>query len=687
MIHNTFGKVIILLTIAVLWISRTADAKKPCLPAKNMISCLIDRCKLGMKCPGDPTATCKMVQTKCDGCKAMWFSKSGEKASCGLRKNLKLCPGGEPIVKCSLDLCKWPCTHPDFRGAECRKTVCGECGSEYFVKGKWVKCPIEQPTKKETKVNGHIGAGICNKVACSIAVCVGQRCSKVPRAVCRPNDCNTCTPEWFLDNRPVNCETGELIARKPLVSTPIKPWQKPCEKGIPLTKCDMKVCESKVCRNFPNAQCRPDGCGGCRDTWYIGDKLIDCYSDECPPKVPIVKCVDDPCKYFGHYCPAAECRASQCGKCEAKFFSNGQEIDCAMPPKECPMGVQPLQCPYYTCPANICPSNKRLMCRIDPCGRTCKYDFIDIYNGEPMLCRVFDGDGRHQDNAGQVTDQNVGDGGNSVNPPSLGDIVGSPDRLGLGLPQSIDSMSGQKQDNFVGDLKPSGVTFNTDASTGKSDGSFQVKPLFINPGPPITDPDLLTLLRSYPHEMANIPTAMIQIALKKDKGMPITSEAFIQESSPVTSQVIDNGNVIALKPKPQHPQKNMNTKPKDDKTVKTSQNVRDNVFSDQLFELPSHNSVLYPELSNLATESSKGPKKNDRSNNKGILPSINSAQKDNNKNNPFKHPGKTVKKVKPIKEKPAEKTSKKQGIKVSQPKSPIEGIPISIGMFTMWAMS
>ena len=28
-----------------------------------------------------------------------------------------------------------------------RKTFCGECGSEYFVKGKWVKCPVKEATK------------------------------------------------------------------------------------------------------------------------------------------------------------------------------------------------------------------------------------------------------------------------------------------------------------------------------------------------------------------------------------------------------------------------------------------------------------------------------------------------------------------------------------------------------------
>ncbi|WAR29059.1 hypothetical protein MAR_002627 [Mya arenaria] len=74
------------------------------------------------------------------------------------------------------------------------------------------------------------------------------------------------------------------------------------------TKCDISVCLGRTCPAVPRAVCRPDGCGGCRDTWFLDNKLVDCLSDECPPRVPIIKCVDDPCKYFGHYCPTAECR-------------------------------------------------------------------------------------------------------------------------------------------------------------------------------------------------------------------------------------------------------------------------------------------------------------------------------------------------------------------------------------------
>ena len=44
----------------------------------------------------------------------------------------------------------------------------------------------------------------------------------------------------------------------PIVSSVIKPapWQRQCAPGEPLTPCDQRVCEDKICRNFQNAVCR-----------------------------------------------------------------------------------------------------------------------------------------------------------------------------------------------------------------------------------------------------------------------------------------------------------------------------------------------------------------------------------------------------------------------------------------------
>lgn len=476
-----------------------------CFPSKYWISCLIDTCKLGGKCPGDPTAECRMEKTECDGCKPVWYTPTGQIANCGLNRNLSLCPGGEPVVHCMVDSCKWPCSHPDFKSAPCRQSYCGQCAAEYFIKDTWLTCPVSAPgTAVERLPTDAVVGDSCVKVPCTIDICVGQRCPAAPGAVCRPDGCNECKAAWFVDNLPVNCLTGEFLTPRPIVSQPNVPTQRTCATNVPLTPCDMKVCDQKICRNFPNAVCRPDGCGGCKDTWYVDNKLVDCLSDECPPKVPIVKCVDDPCKYFGHYCPAAECRASQCGKCEAKFFANGTEIDCAMPPKECPAGVTPRTCPWYTCPADICPSDRRLMCRIDPCGSRCTYEFIDIYNGEALRCRVFDGAQRQRVPTPQPNIPNV----NTVQPPALSDLVpsGVPQQSGIAIPGVVNAPG---QGNPVGqtDVVPQGTQTNTGSSPNLN---MQPLPASI----PITPPDILTVLRSFPHEVAIIPSASIQTAIK-----------------------------------------------------------------------------------------------------------------------------------------------------------------------------
>ena len=292
---------------------------------------------------------------------------------------------------------------------------------------------------------------------------------------------------------------------------------------------------------------------------------------------------------------------------------------------------------------------------------------------------MFDGDGRHLDNAGQTATQNI-------DPPLLGDIVGG-NVLGLGLPQPIDFMTSSNKKDIVGDnsLKPAGVTLNTGTKIGGSGNNLQVQPLFINPGPPITDPDLLSLLRSFPHEMANIPSAMIQSALKNNKGLPKTSEAFSQDSSPITNQIADSGNTILLKQQlPSPPQTVVVTEPKVDSLIKAFPGVGDNIVDRQLFDLSSKDSPLYPELSALATEPLIGSSKKDTKMIKGVASSKMNSGKSTEGLNTL---DKTVKNVKSNMAKPEKKTSKPLGVKVSQPSSAGQGIPISIGLFSMWAMS
>ncbi|KAH3860044.1 hypothetical protein DPMN_022937 [Dreissena polymorpha] len=112
------------------------SGQEGCFPSKYWMSCLINSCKFGGKCPSDPSATCKMEKTPCNGCKPVWHTQAGEVANCSSRQDLRLCPKGEPVVHCKLDSCNWPCDHPDFRGVKCRQSICGECKAEYLIQGR-----------------------------------------------------------------------------------------------------------------------------------------------------------------------------------------------------------------------------------------------------------------------------------------------------------------------------------------------------------------------------------------------------------------------------------------------------------------------------------------------------------------------------------------------------------------------
>lgn len=50
-----------------------------------------------------------------------------------------------------------------------------------------------------------------------------------------------------------------------------------CDKGITVHRCNMSLCESKVCLSKPNARCYINPCGGCQEKWMTDDGVsVDC---------------------------------------------------------------------------------------------------------------------------------------------------------------------------------------------------------------------------------------------------------------------------------------------------------------------------------------------------------------------------------------------------------------------------
>ncbi|KAL3887231.1 hypothetical protein ACJMK2_027178 [Sinanodonta woodiana] len=301
---------------------------EPCYPGNAWLSCLLDPCRFSPKCKVFPTAQCFSYRTRCNGCKALWIV-DGHMVNCSRSTaGTKVCPGGEPVIECRVNSCAKLCDHPQFAKAECRQNNCGGCTAEYLVEGQWRMCPSTDLSIQFDTVVRAMSSGLVQAEA-------------------------------------------------------------PCAQGQARVMCTQDVCLGQTCPNFPNAECRPNGCGGCRSEWYVGSQLVDCFASTCPPGVPEVTCVDDPCKYFGPSCPnhkEAVCRASNCGSCKAKFYLNGTEVKCFLPARQCPVGVTRATCPPSTCPSLLCGSNFQAMCRVNNCGG-CNFEFVHILTNEVVTCR------------------------------------------------------------------------------------------------------------------------------------------------------------------------------------------------------------------------------------------------------------------------------------------------------------
>lgn len=178
-------------------------------------------------------------------------------------------------------------------------------------------------------------------------------------------------------------------------------------------------------------------------------------------------------------------------------------------------------------------------CRINPCGNQCEYEFVDIYNGELLPCRVFDGDGTRPKTTHTGAKDVILTDTNQI--PMLGNLIPESKPISQSLPRSHAATGG---DTGVFDVQD--VPVSTDVKshiphapadkvkTPKPTGgnNFNVEPVFIKPGPPIVDADLLYILQSFPHEMTNIPSASIQSALKNKKTGMSTSATSQQNILP-----------------------------------------------------------------------------------------------------------------------------------------------------------
>nr|CAB3267843.1 zonadhesin [Phallusia mammillata] len=411
----------------------------PCPPGVPYHHCLKDPCDDAV-CHRYPNAECRA--NYCGGCKAEFYANNKLIKDCG-------CPGNQIFYK-RCKPCPKHCDHID-NPVFCRQACAPGCGcpANTYWNGKncvsrdQCLCPANQIYYPECKPcqatcdNPHpICPAIC-KPGCGCPegqVLSGLKCVKRSQCGCPANQiyysgCKPC--QSSCDNpHPVcpavclpgcGCPRGLTLKGKRC----IRPENcGPCPPGVPVVNCLVDPCQFATCPRFPQARCVSNYCGGCNHDFYIGDKKIpkekcECESNQiyypgckpcqstcenpnpvctldcrpgcacrkgltlkgkkcvlprqcgpCPPGVPQVQCVIDPCEV--NTCPRfpeAECRANFCGGCNAEFFLNGKQI----PDEKCHCRSS-LNEEFSTCapPCDATCEEPRKLCSLqERCTRRC----------------------------------------------------------------------------------------------------------------------------------------------------------------------------------------------------------------------------------------------------------------------------------------------------------------------------
>lgn len=263
---------------------------------------------------------------------------------------------------------------------------------------------------------------------------------------------------------------------------------------------------------------------------------------------------------------------------------------------------------------------------------------------------------------------------------------------GLGS-QAMDNTHSGVFDNTKGQLMGEAGLIPTGISSPIGDNSgINVEPFFINPGPPIIDTDLLALLRSFPHEMVHIPSASIQKALKTTNTVLEKVAAHTQMLLPVQQQPYDQRitNIDIVNPQQAFVDPLLH-QPSGGQSMKQFFNVDDHVISNQLLDLAAKDTSLYPELLGADPQLSSKP---------GQLTNMSPPPKETNRATKVIYPELTQLAQGPITAgKPSNSKlhvhgsnsdkdiSKKLGVKVSHPSKPEQGVPISMHLLSLWAMS
>ncbi len=99
-----------------------------------------------------------------------------------------------------------------------------------------------------------------------------------------------------------------------------------CPPDVPIVRCIADPCVVSSCPNIPNVKCESNYCGGCNAVFYDAegnDVTAGCVDGPtCDDGSALVLCFTNPCDVSR--CPSfpdAVCQANYCGGCNAWYFN------------------------------------------------------------------------------------------------------------------------------------------------------------------------------------------------------------------------------------------------------------------------------------------------------------------------------------------------------------------------------
>ncbi|XP_046577255.1 uncharacterized protein LOC124285136 isoform X1 [Haliotis rubra] len=155
-----------------------------------------------------------------------------------------------------------------------------------------------------------------------------------------------------------------------------------CPAGTSPAICSSHPCANQTC-HIPGATCIPNACGSCFARWYLDGQEVDC-SGGCTESQITVACPRNPCAVYS--CPAhpdAVCRYSKCGSCRAQWFIGNREVKCDIPwsASPCPQDQKPTCSCFY----NHCQTDRQARCRVTGCGSDCGTEFYKVNNNSIVI--------------------------------------------------------------------------------------------------------------------------------------------------------------------------------------------------------------------------------------------------------------------------------------------------------------